>query len=279
MSLILLLTRTFADMRKLLIAVALVALASPQFLLAQSSPIPMPGDNRLVQFMYSANETYTILTRPFSSTHIEMGPDEVLELVALGDTVKWLVAKTPKNLFIKPTTADIFTSATLITNKRSYQITLRSSPENGKWMQRVSWHYPESEMLLRVEQEARVKTESTQKAADAAVTPVTGLAPESMSFDYAIEGTAAFRPVTVFDDGKFVYLRFPPSSQELPALFTTDADGSLNLVNYVVKGDLVVMQRLAFRLLLKLGKEEVRITKRGAEPARRSGVLGFFGLR
>ena len=259
-------------------ALSLALLSLVTLVHAESAPIPMPGDTRLFQFVYNPNDTYTVLTRPFSSTHIEMASDEELDMVVMGDTVQWIVGKTPKHLFIKPVRPDIFTSATLITTKRSYQLTFRASPENGKWMQRVNWHYPELEMIQRVESDAKTKRSLEAKATDEALTPVTGLAPEKMGFDYQIDGTASFKPATVFDDGKFLYIRFASGNQEMPALFLVDADGSLSLVNFVVKGDLVVVQRLATRLLLKLGKDEIRITKRGAEPAK-SGWFSMFGSK
>lgn len=228
---------------------------------AESAPIPLPADNRLMQFVYNPNDTYTILTRPASATHVELGPDETLEIVVMGDTFQWITSRTGKHFFIKPIKPDIFTSATLITNKRSYQLTFRASPENGKWMQRVSWHYPEIAMLAGVASEAKVRDEKTEKSRLDEVMPFSGLSPEKLNFGYVPEGEATFKPKTVFDDGKFMYIRFAPNTQELPAIFMVQADGALALVNYIVKGDLIVVQRLAKSLLFKLGKAEVRVNK------------------
>ena len=228
---------------------------------AESAPIPLPADNRLMQFVYNPNDTYTILTRPASATHVELGPDETLEIVVMGDTFQWITSRTGRHFFIKPIKPDIFTSATLITNKRSYQLTFRASPENGKWMQRVSWHYPEVAMLAEIASEAKVRDERVEKTRLEDVTPFSGLSPEKLNFGYVSEGDAAFKPKTVFDDGKFMYVRFAPNTQELPAIFMVQTDGSLALVNYIVKGDLIVVQRLAKTLLFKLGKVEVRVSK------------------
>ena len=41
---------------------------------------PMPGDNRLVQYVFDANDTFTVMTRPQSATHIQLAPDESLQL-------------------------------------------------------------------------------------------------------------------------------------------------------------------------------------------------------
>lgn len=244
-----------------LTATGVVLQTLPTDVHAESAPIPLPADNRLLQFIYNPNDTYTILTRPASATHVELGPDETLEIVVMGDTFQWITSRTGKHFFIKPIKPDIFTSATLITNKRSYQLTFRASPENGKWMQRVSWHYPENAMLAEVASEAKARDDKAEKSRIDNVAPFTGLSPDKLNFDYLAEGDARFKPVTVFDDGKFMYVRFSPNTQELPAIFMVQPDGSLALVNYIVKGDLIVVQRLAKSLLFKLGKAEVRVNK------------------
>lgn len=237
---------------------------------AESTSQPMPADNRLVQFVYNPNDTFTVLTRPYSSTHLEMAPDEELEMVVMGDTFQWITQKTPKHFFIKPIKPDIFTSATLITSKRTYQLTFRASPENGKWMQRVSWHYPDIAMLTEVLGQRKAREFDAEQKRLADIVPVTGLQAERMNFDYQIAGDAPFKPVTVFDDGKFVYVRFAPITQEMPAIFMLQSDGALSLVNYVVKGDLIVIQRLVERMLLKIGKAEVRVMKSAAVEANKS---------
>jgi type IV secretion system protein TrbG len=267
---------------------SLGALFSGGSAFAEAQPLPHPGDTRLVQFIYEPNQTFTILTRPLSATHVEFAADESVEIVALGDTVSWIAVKSERHFFIKPSRPDLFTSATIITNKRAYQITLRSGPENGKWMQRVSWHYPELEMVQRVQAAKSASAAITEAAEQKKRVAAEGLSAESLSFDYDITGSARIRPVTVFDDGKFTYVRFAPGSQELPAVFTSTDGKSLALVNYIAKGDLIVVQRLSSELLLKLGADEVRIKRTAASTGSspraatssspsRSLFGGFFG--
>src|SRR5947207_2487618 len=84
-------------------------------------PGPMPGETRLVSFSYDANDTYTILTMPGTVTHIELHKEERISALALGDSAQWQVQKKDYNLFVKPSRAGLFTSATLVTNQRTYQ--------------------------------------------------------------------------------------------------------------------------------------------------------------
>jgi hypothetical protein len=59
--------------------------------------------------------------------------------------------------------------------------------------------------------------------------------------------------------------------QELPALFAVIEDKDYSLVNFEVKGDYLVAQRLLPLAVLKLGREEVRVVK----PAPKRNFLGF----
>jgi type IV secretion system protein VirB9 len=87
---------------------------------------------------------------------------------------------------------------------------------------------------------------------------------ERLNFAYALRGQAAFRPQQVFDDGRFTYVRLPPSLQEMPALFVLGETGEGELVNYVVRGDVLVAQRVADRFVLRLGRAEVTISRQRA---------------
>ena len=73
----------------------------------------------------------------------------------------------------------------------------------------------------------------------------------------------------VFDDGRFTWIQVR-SPQALPALFMVE-EGNAVLVNYVVKGEYFVVQRLMPEMLLKLGNTEVRVINEKRIPARRAG--------
>lgn len=59
-------------------------------------------------------------------------------------------------------------------------------------------------------------------------------------------------PTLVFDDGRFTYLRFP-GNREVPAVFHVLGDGSETLVNARVEDDLLVVDRVSRRLMLRAG--------------------------
>ena len=228
---------------------------------AESEPFPLPSDNRLVVFRYDANQTYTVLAVPGAVTDIAIGDDEELTIApALGDSVQWRVETAGRHVFVKPIKSDLFTSMTLVTTKRTYQVTLRSSPQGGKWYQRVSWEYPDIIIgqFKQIKHAIEDKRSEDRRLADQIVTERVDYA--KLNFDYRIKGDKRFMPTTVFDDGKFTWIKLPADLQDMPALFIVE-NTALKLINYTQRGDYLVVHRTAPKFVLKLGSAETVITK------------------
>lgn len=259
---------------KALVLLTAVLLATPLCVAnAEVRPVAMPGDTRLVNFVYDPKNTYTILTRPMSITNIQLHEDEEIVAFALGDTAQWVTSDAPGHVFIKPMFPGLITNATLVTSRRTYQLTLRSSPEDGKFYAQVAWEHPDLIVLKAREQQARmnaIEREQNGEIERLAATVVTpGVAIEKLNFEYDIRGDADFTPKQVFDDGKFTWIRLP-ENQEMPALFLIGKSGEHELLNFTMRNDYMVVHRLVNKLLMKLGDEEVTISKRNSNK-------GFFG--
>lgn len=235
---------------------------------AQQIATPVNGDTRLVTFDFDPDVTYLILTRPKSVTNLMLAPGEqVLSLVA-GDTVNFVfqVSASREHIFIKPKFEGLTTSASLITNKTTYQLILRSANETGKWHQRVTWNNPDM-VLQDVVASSRGTPQRDVAAAPDQPARVAGgsdsnLIIDKVQFNYAISGSESIRPAQVFDDGVRTYFRIPEGMQEMPALFTLK-DNEASLVNYSVKDGYLIAQGVGGVFLLKLGKLEVRVEKEG----------------
>jgi len=79
--------------------------------------------------------------------------------------------------------------------------------------------------------------------------------PEVRNTAYAIaegKGSEDIVPTLVFDDGRFTYFRFP-GNREVPAVFHVLGDGSETLVNARMEDDLLVVDRVSRRLMLRAG--------------------------
>lgn len=260
--------------------ILLAGAAAPLHAQAEARPIALPSDSKLVQFVYQPNNVYTVLTRPESVTNIQLSDDEELVTLAMGDTAQWVVSNSPGHIFIKPIFPDMVTSATLVTTQRTYQLTLRSSPVDGKFYQQVTWHN-EALIIYRAEQAAaRVAMANTARKFDearlAATVTTPNVALEKLNFDYQIDGEGEFAPSQVFDDGKFTWVRLP-DVQEMPAVFLVQ-DGEAALLNFTLRDSYMVIHRLVPEFLLKLGKQEVRVRRTGdGSSSRNRASKTFFG--
>ncbi len=243
---------------------------------AHATPYVMPQSSRIVVFNYSRFRTYTILTRPMSVTDIQLAPGEKLESLAIGDSVQWVTALAPGNILIKPTRSGLFTSATIITNERVYEVTLRSGPLTGRWYQQVSWQYPQ--ILLYNERVAAQARSARHKAREQRHAQVAGVVknPAKLNFDYAIRGRASFRPRVVFDNGVWTWIHLPTHAQVVPALFVRRSNGKYALTRYVVHGHYIIVQRTFHRALLRQGRRAVTLINRHAHsyrPRIRHGII------
>lgn len=269
-----------AHMRLIVCLAAAAAVLASAPVSAEMMATPLRGDSRLVEFVYDRDNTYLVLAKPKAVTHIQFAPDELIQSLAAGDTSAWDLTPTKnrRHLFVKPTYEDGETSLTVLTTKRSYQFVLRSTGDGKKWYQRVSWLYTR-DLELNLDLEG----DDVPPPAAASITVAKGpsgnaplemghIDPGALTFGYEVVGDAPFRPRVVFDDGRFTYFKMPSSLQELPALFAVIDGQEFSLVNFEVKGDYLVAQRLLTSAVLKLGRAEVRVTK--AAPKR----IFNFGL-
>lgn len=221
--------------------------------------VPTAKESRIVRYTYSPDVIFRIMTLPTLHTHIELAEDEgIVEEPMIGDRLQWNVSGGPRNICVKPLHPDLDTSLTLVTNKRVYQMQLVSGNKQSPVFQKVSFDYPDRDaaVRLRQEQESAKETAEATRLQSQIVGP--DIDPSSLNFDYAITGNADFRPTSAYNDGKFTYLRLP-NTQDSPAVFLIDDVGNPSLINYAVKGNLIIVERVAKHLLLKLGDAEVRV--------------------
>jgi P-type conjugative transfer protein TrbG len=165
------------------------------------------------------------------------------------------------HILVKPTRPALVTNLVINTDRRTYHLELRSTPET--YMASVSWTYP---------QDALIALTSRNREA-AALAPMLGVDIDSLNFRYRIEGDRpTWRPVRAFDDGRQVFIELPVSigQGDLPPLFVTGPKGIGELVNYRVRGRYLIVDRLLASAELRLGAgksaKRVRVMRDGGLP-------------
>lgn len=223
--------------------------------------------NAVQVYPWTEGALYQVYASPGRVTDIALQPGEHLAgagPVAAGDTVRWIIGDTESgeggarrvHILVKPTDPRLVTNLVINTDRRTYHLELRATPET--YMASVSWRYPQDELI------------ALQGAAQAgAAAPVAqGVDLERLNFDYRIEGKAPWRPLRVFDDGQQVFIEFPPQvgQGEMPPLFILGGKGgTADLVNYRVLGRRMIVDRLFGAAELRLGgkgsEQRVRIVR------------------
>lgn len=233
-----------------------------------TDPVTMPNDARIVVFNYSRDQIFRIMAAPLKLTTIELAPGEKLVTdPAMGDSVQWLIDTDGANhVYIKPVKPGLVNTLHLTTNLHEYDMTLVSSPVGGLFYQSVRFHYAASLM-------AKVRTRDNADGSGEARTggpndsgPL-GVAPDKLNFDYTISGSAPFKPETVFDDGKFVWLRLPADAPLAVPIVKDHGDEVAP--NFIRRGQYIVVQQMADRIVLRAANDEVTITRR------HPGIFGF----
>ena len=131
------------------------------------------------------------------------------------------------------------------TDRRTYLVELNST--ETAYMAQVSWQYPQDQLIA-------LRQQNTQAQARTPIAESVDIA--SLNFRYAIEGDSApWRPLRAFDDSQRVYIEFPSgiAQGDLPPLFTIGPAGGTDLVNYRVRNNYMIVDRLFAAAELRLG--------------------------
>ena len=208
-------------------------------------------------FTYADGGIYELQAATFRQAAIELQPGEVLtgrDLPTAGDTARWTLAITRTGtapaesvvLIVKPLEADLETNMTITTNRRIYNIVLKSTDHT--YMPLVGWVYPQDEARAAqsvVERASEVESQSEPLA----------VAPDKLNFNCATSGSkVVWKPIRVYDDGTRTYLQMSPemNSYEAPAMFVIEKSQPL-LVNYRVKHSVYIVDRLFEQGQLRVG--------------------------
>lgn len=204
-------------------------------------------------FIYNEDSLYLVYGRVNYTTGIMLNPDEKMTYITAGDTSRWNYEKTETGtseglkeiIYIKPSRVDINTNLTINTTKRIYNIKLISHKKLLNPI--VKWRYPNEAFAKKIEKEN--KEEAVLTNAD------------NLNFAYTVSTTKYdFSPLRIYDDGvkTFIVLK---NVQEQPEFFIKEKSNLLR-VNYRVKNNLLIVDRLFDEAILKIDKKQVILKRK-----------------
>ncbi|WP_448954912.1 P-type conjugative transfer protein TrbG [Labrys neptuniae] len=223
--------------------------------------------NAIQIYPWSEGALYQVYASPGQITDIALEPGESLTgsgPIAAGDTARWIIGDTESgsglsrrvHVLVKPTRADIATNLVVTTDRRTYMIELRA--DTKPYMPAIAWSYPQPP--------------ASQRQAVPA-TPVIPLL-AARNYRYGLSGdTPPWRPVSVYDDGRRVYIEFPRGivQGEMPPLFIIGPDGEPQISNGRSFRNVLIVDRLFGAAELRMGggkeQQKVRIERADGRPA------------
>ena len=284
-------------------AAAMSILTSTPF--AATAPDVQAGDPRLREVQYDPRAVVTVPVKRGVVTLVVLDADETISEVAAGlggDCNKaesaWCIAAQPggRHLFVKAkSSAAAPNNLAVVTDRRShsfrfvvladgdpkppvYRINVKAAPVRSAAPSRLAlrdtaplFTVPALTGLLPALPPPPSPQELVAERLQAK--------PQLRNSNYALaegKGSEDIVPTLVFDDGRFTYFRFS-GNRELPAVFHVLGDGSETLVNARMEDDLLVVDRVSRRLMLRAGSAVVGIWNEGFDldgvlPANSSGA-------
>jgi len=222
----------------------------------------MKGRDGRITFLYGATMP-SVICSPLKITDIQLEVGEELKSIQAGDTARWNfstdVSGKGKNeivhIIVKPLDLGLDTNLIIFTDRRTYNLKLVS--KKYAWTPIVNFTYNTSlkSSLVKYKQYKRKKENSYRKQNTFKKSSQSRVDINNLNFNYKIEGNAKWKPLRVYNDGIKTFIQMPKdmSVQEAPALVVLDSSSNKNLVNYRLKEDKYIVDKLFDSAMLLLG--------------------------
>lgn len=240
-----------------------------------------PPDSRLKEVLYDPRAVVTVPVKRGIVTHVILDAGEAITEVASGvgaDCSKpdssWCVAAQPggRSLFIKPkSSARSTNNLAVVTTRRTHALSfvVLDDADSRQPVYRLEIKVPpklpargpeRQDVEPAIAELSRSQPIVSPSNADLVTARLESVAvPRNSNYSLA-QGVQSedIVPGMVFDDGRFTYLRFP-NNREVPAVFHVLGDGRETLLNARMEGNLLVVDRVSRRLMLRAGNAVVGI--------------------
>lgn len=242
--------------------------------------VALSGDKGVIKYKFGVQQP-SIVCAVLQVCDVALQQGERINAINLGDTVRWTVEpaiagegdNAIQHVVIKPLDVGLETSLIVTTDRRIYHMRLRS--HRTRYMPQVAFIYTDGIGLGKrkappVGKEGRSGGRQEKVTAAAPLPPVPPAPTEYLSninFDYRVSGTAGWKPLRVYNDGKRTFIHMPTAAlmsvTDAPSLLVVGAGGDSNAapVSYRVEGDSYVVDNLFDKALLVAGTDRVTIER------------------
>ncbi len=226
---------------------------------------------------YSKNNIHKYVGFYGYQSSIIFAADEVIDTISMGVSTGWQLEPKGNRLFIKPSTEGYTdTNATIITNKRVYHFKLYAKEAEGlddpEIAYEVRLQYPNDDI---VNSDTRIISEITKGNPE--IPDISSAT--NINFNYTVSGSDYIKPIKVFDYQGFTYLEFKDTNADLPAIFLVDSEGYESLINFRVRGNYIIIERVAAKFTLRNGSDIACLTNHEIpyhyKKPKKKGIFGY----
>jgi len=225
----------------------------------QAEAITRPDGTIL--YPYGLAEVH-LTTKRMMYSKIILQEGEKIMSAAAGDTTRWHIlpnyignaASYTPVVLVKPFMGGLQTSLSIMTDKRDYDIVMRSV-DSGDYMPRIGFYYPQDKadtINIGLSPDKIENNESQQPKINM----------ETIRYDYRIRGDKrlSWYPMSVFEDGNKVFIKMPDNvnHSQLPIFMTVNSHGETEVVNYRYFRPYYVVDTIFDRGVLILGTAKYR---------------------
>jgi type IV secretion system protein VirB9 len=234
-------------LRILILAVWCICSLAAPVVWAQPFRAALQPDPRIRVVPYRADAVYRLRGYVGYQIDIRFAPEERFLGLGVGDSKGVAFAAEGNNLFLKPRASHVATNLAVLTDRRTYLFYYEVDPEppdpsGADVIYALRFEYPTAPARAGSRERLLVQTDLLAARRS-----------RPRNYDYWYCGSPSLRPVAAWDDGVQTTLVFG-AHMELPAVFTSNEDGSESLVNFDVQGGRIVVQRVARRFIVRRGK-------------------------
>ncbi len=258
---------------------------------AEYAPEPVTGRDGSVSFLYGAGQV-SIMCAVLQVCDLQLQAGEIINQggIHLGDN-RWQIQPAITgvgqnkivHVILKPLDVGLDTTLILATNRRTYNIRLRS--DRKEFMPKVTFAYPEDAMQkfyalqgVQVEREREITIPQTKERLT------------DLDFNYAVRGEAQWKPLRVYNDGVKTIIQMPKIMQQTEAptlLVIRENDGLWSkdeevLVNYRILDDRFIVDNIFNKAILitGVGRNQTKVTiERDIDGSATNGTFHRTGAR
>lgn len=209
------------------------------------------ANKHIREVTYSPDKIYKIIASQGYTTAVQLGADESIISVNVGDSTAWLVNVQNNVINLKPIVDNPTTNMNVMTDRGSYQFLLTALPPQ---------HNASGQLIRQPDENALFVLKFRYNDNSDSIFPKTGLmsAPLRNNYRYSARGDASVAPLSVYDNGRFTFFDFG-DRQDIPAIFMVDRKGNESLVNYHLQGHYIVVEAVGKQFTLRNGNQVASI--------------------